>query len=244
MNKVLPILLLFLLTTVIGCKKKDVTTEATKEEVFNDPNWIQIKVPNAGEINAVAGSIDDTLLITTRTKALFTTNKGTTWQESKNFSGTVPGLLVVKDTIYALIASGSDAKYEKTFASLSQYYTLNKGVSWNNSAYQNLYKSTQIGISTSKDGSVFKLNYHTGADKNGKGNSNVLQTIITRTDRSGNPQSFIYPTKRQPLNLFIDKQDRLYIPTSGGYFTDAGVLYASSVSDPAYIYVSKKAVSN
>ncbi len=234
---------LFLLVTVTGCKKSNPTTEIIKEEVFNDPNWIQIKVPNAGEVNAVAGSINDTLLVTTRTKSFFTTNKGATWQESKNFNGPT-GLLVVKDTIYALAANGFDAKFEKSYASLSQYYTLNKGGSWNNSAYQNLYKSMQTGIATAKDGSMFKLNYHTGADKNGNGNNYVLQTTIARTDRLGNTQSFSYPTKRQPVNLFVDKQDRLYIPTSGGYITEAGVLFGSSMFDPAYIYVSKKAVSN
>lgn len=243
MKNTLFILSFFLVVAVTGCKKSNTKNEIMKEEVFNDPNWIQIKIPNAGEVNAIAGSIDDTLLVTTRTKAFFTTNKGATWQESKNFNGSAPGLLVVKDTIYALVASASDAKYEKTYASLSQYYTLDKGKSWNNSAYQNLYKSMQTGIATSKDGSTFKLNYHTGSDKNGKGNNYVLQTTITRTDRLGNTQSFSYPTKRQPLNLFVDKQDRLYIPTSGGYFTDAGVLFSSSMSDPAYIYISKKAVS-
>lgn len=244
MNKAFLIISLFFLISITGCKKSNNKTEIAKEEVFDDPNWFQIKVPNAGEINAVAGSFDDTLLVTTRMKSYFTTNKGATWQESKNFSGTVPGLLVAKDTIYALISSASDAKYEKTYASLSQYYTLNKGFSWNNSSYQNLYKSMQTGIVTAKDGSTFKLNYHTGADKNGKGNNYVLQTTITRTDRLGNTQAFSYPTKRQPQNLFVDKQDRLYIPTSGGYFTEAGVLFNSTMFDPAYIYVSKKAISN
>ncbi|RYE22273.1 MAG: hypothetical protein EOP42_24645 [Sphingobacteriaceae bacterium] len=241
MNKFVIFILVLCFAT--SCSKKEVTKEPLQDQVFNDPNWIQLKIPNAGEVNAVAGSINDTLLVTTRTKALFTSDKGVTWQESKNFNGPTPGLLAVKDTIYALIASASDAKYEKTYASLSQYYTLNTGLSWNNSAYQNLHKSMQTGIVTAKDGSTFKLNYHTGSDKSGKGNNYVLQTTISKTDQLGNTQSFTYPIKRQPLNLFLDKQDRLYIATSGGYFTDAGVLFGPSMFDPAYIYISKNAIS-
>lgn len=228
----------------ISCKKKDVVKEVTNPiPVFNDENWIQIKVPDAREIYAIAGNIDDTLVISTLNKTfLYTTDKGLTWQQSGEKIGRpiIPGLLVAKDTVYALIASGVNAKTNRKLAGTSSYYSLDKGITWKFSAYENSHKSMDIGTVTAKNGAVFELNYHYGTGNN-QGYS--LRTTISKTV-NGAITPFTVPISEQPLNLYIDRNDRLYVTTSGKAFDNNGFFIGSSYGDPAYIYISKKAVSN
>ncbi|MBC7921915.1 MAG: hypothetical protein H7Z75_12600 [Ferruginibacter sp.] len=86
--------ILFLACIAFGmgsCKKED-------SPVMEDPDWIRLEVPTGREAYAIAGDIDKTLLVTTWTKAYYTTDRGKTWQESKDFQGPVPGLFVHNDT--------------------------------------------------------------------------------------------------------------------------------------------------
>lgn len=235
-------LLLALLILFISCKKNEPGEEVTKDE-FNDPDWIKLEVPSAGEINAIAGSIDDTLLVTTRTKAYFTVDKGASWQESKHFGGPVPGLLTIQDTIYAFQGYHIDADYKKSYALLPDYYTLDKGLTWKYSTrnYRNMV--IQTGIAQTSTNYMFKLNYHKGADKNGNGSNLVLQTTISKIDSNGNEVQFNHPIDRQPLNLYIDPKDRLYVACSGGEITETGTIMGASMFAPAYIFITKAPVT-
>ena len=72
------ILIITAIAFIIASCKKDNKPETVKNQ--DDPNWIKLEIANAGEAYAVAGNIDDTLLVTTKAKAYFTTDKGKTWQ--------------------------------------------------------------------------------------------------------------------------------------------------------------------
>jgi len=113
---------------IASCKKDNKSPVVTNQE---DPNWIKLEIPNGRAAYAVAGNIDDTLLVTTWTKAYFTTDKGKTWQESKNFNGPIQGLYTSKDTVMALLATGGLELEGTLKASLAQFYTLDLGKSWN-----------------------------------------------------------------------------------------------------------------
>lgn len=236
MNKVFLSIVYLLL--FLSCKKTE--TDRSNDEIkFDDSIWNRISVPNAGEIHAVAGNLDDTLLVTTMTKAYFTVDRGLTWKESKNFNGPVPGLLTIKDTIYALLATSTDETSKKSYAGISSYYTLNRGLTWSLSSYSNRYRSMQTGMAMTSNKYAFRLNYHSGSDINGRGSSYVLRTTISKADNNGNDISFSHPIDKQPLNLYIDSKDRLYVACSGGEITKLGTIIGPSVFDTAYIYVTK-----
>jgi hypothetical protein len=73
-----------------------------------DLDWIKLEIPAGREAYAIAGDLDKTLLVTTWTKAYYTSDKGKTWQESKNFNGHVPGLFERNDTIFSMEATSTD----------------------------------------------------------------------------------------------------------------------------------------
>jgi len=227
------VLLLFLLS----CKKSAPVAPVEEEPVFADKNFNRIRVPDGGQIQAVAGDISDTLLVTTLYNTYLITNNGKTFTLTTKHLNNTSGLFVSKDTIYALSGSAYDAKFEKQYASLPSYYTVDKGLTWK-PAYDRVGLYMMTGIVTTKNNDTIQLNYHTGPDKNGRGNSYVLKTTISKTS-NGFTRSFDHPIKdEQPSNLYIDKEGRLYI-TTGGYFNAAGVYISSSIKSPAYLYISK-----
>ena len=74
----LPLSLLFL----VSCEENK--PNAAERDLLG---WTEIIVPNGREAHAIAGSIDDTLLVTTMLSAYFTTDGGAPWQESPDLGG-------------------------------------------------------------------------------------------------------------------------------------------------------------
>lgn len=109
---------------IASCKKDNKSPVVTNQE---DPNWIKLEIPNGRTAYAIAGNIDDTLLVTTHTKAYFTTDKGKIWQESKNFNGPIQGLYTNKDTVMSLLLTGGLELEGTLKASVAQFYTLDMG---------------------------------------------------------------------------------------------------------------------
>jgi hypothetical protein len=240
MRRSLHILILFLL--ISACKKYDAVDDLTVEPVFNHKDWNRIRIPDGGEIYAVAGSIDDTLLVTTLYNTYMVTDKGTTFTITSLNLNRTPGLLVNRDTIFALGRDYYDVKYEKHYASSSSYYTLNKGLTWNNTDYKDSFKIMLNGVVTNKKHITYQLNYHSGPDKNGQGKNWVLPTTISTTDDKGRQLTFEHPIKdEQPINLYLDDKERLYI-TTGGSFSETGVYIGPSGLSPAYVYITKEPV--
>lgn len=234
---------LFLLISIsaFACKKTSVPATENPESNYNEKDWMRIKIPSGGEALAIAGSITDTLVVTSLYDTYLITKNGRKVTPTLKNLRTIPGLLSVQDTIYALVAQSFDAKYEKHFTAIASYYTLDKGQNWHNISL--FGKSMLNGVATSSNRTSFNLQYHAGADLNGNHNSNwVLRTTINKTTASGSSTKFTPPIEnRQPINLHIDQNNRLYITTGGG-FSDAGVYMSPSSQNPAYIYISKDPV--
>lgn len=234
-------LLLLLLLGMLSCKKSDKAEEINKETTFLNDKWDRIRIPDGGQVQAVAGSIDDTLVVSTLYNTYLVTKKGTAFTLTSRHLNNTPGLYVIKDTIYALSGSSYDAKFENHYAGLPSYYTVNKGVTWHPASHKaSLY--IQTGVVVSETNVMIKLNYHVGADKNGKGSNFVLKTSITTKQENGETFLLDHPVvDEQPINLHLDEKDRLYILT-GGSFNEAGVYLSPSISSPAYIYITKDSI--
>jgi hypothetical protein len=222
---------------IISCKK-DKSPVVTNQE---DPNWIKLEVPNGITAYAVAGNIDDTLLVTTYTKAYFTVDKGKSWQESKNFNGPIRGLYTNKDTVMSLLLTGGLELEGTAKASVAEYYTLDMGKSWNRYLdYQRAEKiSKPIGIVQSTQNKVtYVLKYNT---KPVSANSNAYTHGPTAILRDG--KSIYLPFQVRIENLYLDNNDRLYVAASGGvYDKEKDTFTFNEGNTPAVIYVSRKAL--
>jgi hypothetical protein len=222
---------------IVSCKK-DKSPVVTNQE---DPNWIKLEIPKGNVAYAVAGNIDDTLLVTTYTKAYFTTDKGKTWQESKNFNGPIQGLYINKDTVMSLLLTGGVELEGTAKASVAEYYTLNMGKSWNRYLdYQRAQKIIKpIGIVQSAQNKItYELKYNT---KSVSANSNAYTHGPTAILRDG--KSLEIPFKVRIQNLYLDSNDRLYVAASGGvYDKEKDTFTFNEGNTPAVIYVSRKAL--
>ena len=125
------VILLLLCPLLTSCE--DDETNAPPDQDLQD--WTTLIIPNGREAYAIAGSIDDTLLVTTMMSAYYTTDGGDTWQESPDFQGLVPDVVERNDTVYALRAFGSLKDYagppflaDQVYAGLADQYTTNYGV--------------------------------------------------------------------------------------------------------------------
>lgn len=241
MNKTLALLAFIILAA--SCKKDGAVENQIEVPAFSDENWMRIELPDGGEALAVAGSIDDTLLVTTMYNTYMVTDNGTKFSLTKQHLNNTPGLLVVKDTIFALNGSTYDEKSGKHYASAASYYTLDKGLTWHGNIRNPFQRRTEIGLVTDKDNVTYKLKYSTGPYEKIPGFTFVLRTGIYKI-KDGLESPLEHPIKdHQPKNLYLDNKGRLYIPT-GGSFDDAGVYIGASIFSPVYIYISKEPMSS
>lgn len=223
---------------IASCKKDNKSPVVTDQE---DPNWIKLEIPKGNAAYAVAGNINDTLLVTTLTTAYFTTDKGKTWQESKNFNGPIQGLYTNKDTVMSLLLTGGLELEGTAKASLAQYYTLDMGKSWNR--YLDYHRAQQIiipiGIVQSAQSKItYELKYNT---KPVSANSNAYTHGPTTILRDG--KSIDLPFKVRIENLYMDSNDRLYVAAAGGvYNQEKDAFTYNGDNTPAVVYVSRKAM--
>jgi hypothetical protein len=217
---------------IASCKKDNNSSTTNKED-----DWIKLEIPNAPEAYAVAGDIDDTLLVATWTKAYFTADRGKTWQESKTFDTSVEGLYMSGDTVMALMHF-NDIQADGIYKAISaQYYTLNFGKTWYTYNNRNATNISQlIGIVQSPiNKATYKLKFNTTSIPG----PDIYIHHPTDILKNGNIISF--PFKRRLENLYLDKESRLYVTASGGtYNENTDTFDCCPVTTPALIYISKK----
>jgi hypothetical protein len=216
-------------------------TDHTPENnnVFNDPNWFKLEIPAGREAFAVAGSIDDTLLVSTWTKVYYTADQGKTWKESRDFQGPVMGFLERNDTIFSLRAGGSTVDQQgHSYASLAQYCTVDHGISWKYIYEPHLKKRIRSVTASSGTEYFLKENLTPFTPGYSGGYINPTDVMI----RSGaDAVNISFPYKHQIHNLHIDSEDRLYIIASGGIHNEErNTFYCCDDTMPAIVYVSKR----
>ena len=196
-------LIFFLMLMLCACEEQDVP-----EEKADDSDWIRLEIPEADEAYAVFGDIDHTLAVTTAGKAYYSTDRGKTWQMSRDFQGVVYGLHYVDDTLFALHASGRNDLGDAT-ASLPQHYSLDSGKVWHN--YKGLRQydlRVVVSVDTTSNGDIYKLEEHI-ADNGYVNPSEVLKI------KSTGPTTLDFPPRHNLHSLYLDASNRLYIAASG-----------------------------
>ncbi len=215
--------------------------------VPEDPDWMRLEIPNGREAYAIAGDLDKTLLVTTWTKAYYTTDRGKTWQESKDFQGPVPGLFVLRDTVFSLQASGQDSTGQP-YASSAQYFTANYGRTWQHSSqhyttyagYQFYSQLSQpLGVVQTAGGVTYRIKRNFTPTSPGSTAFYINPSELLKEDQAGT-RTIQLPAMHQLYNLHLDAGNRLYVAASGGTVTEKNRINCCGERTPAIVYVSRK----
>ena len=235
-------LLLLLLIAAASCTHSDVPVPVLPPAVAaEDPDWIRLEIPTGREAYAIAGDIDKTLLVTTWSKAYYSTDRGKTWTLSRDFQGPVPGLLVRNDTTFSMQSYASDWQGNLLGSSMVQYFTPDYGRTWLH--YFQYYKGyldyiKPIGRVESTTGIVYSIQENT--TPRSANSFYVNPSALTRADKFGR-QTLRFPFKHKLTNLSLDAQNRLYVAASGGtYQPDNNTFLCCTDAMPAVVYVSRK----
>ena len=228
--------------TVASCVQNDspIVTPVTTAE---DPDWIKLEIPTGREAYSIAGDIDKTLLVTTWTKAYYSTDRGKTWIESKDFQGPIPGLLVRNDTTFALHSTRYDRQGNILGAWDALYFTADYGKTWN--YYLQYYKQylddiKPIGSVKSTTGTVYFIQSNTTPTAPGSPTAYINPSEIRKQDAVGQ-QTIRFPFKHRLINLYLDTQNRLYVAGSGGtYQSENNSFFCCTDTMSAVVYVSRR----
>lgn len=224
---------------LVACQKN----EAGPQEP-EDPDWLRLEIPttwSADEAYAIVGDIDKTLLVSNVAEVYATSDRGRTWQISHNFQGTVRGLLLRNDTIFAFRAASSPTLDDQT-ARLGDYFTADFGKTWEYTGrlpkparYDNL--SQPIGR-VAAAGVAYRTKVNTEPAPNAH---RLLASDLVRTDGAGQT-TLRLPTRHYLNNLHLDGQNRLYVAASSYSYdpvTGAGTSKPVAKTQPV-VYVSRR----
>ena len=243
--KKLPLLFLcsFLL---ISCEDdaSNVLPNTPPEEESSD--WTTLIIPNGREAYAISGSIDDSLLVTTWTKAYFTTDSGSTWQESHDFQGPIYDMVRRKDTVFALLANGGLKDYigppfiaDQVYASIGSQYTTDYGATWQRNTNRDYHDIiSPIGITKSNSGITYRI----------KDDITPLNPDTTsyRTNYStvemyhqGYWQTIDFPWEYELNNVYVDNDNRLYVSASSWKYVQENLIQGPDEYHPGLVYLYK-----
>lgn len=202
------------------------------------PDWVKLSIPHGQQAFAIAGDIEKTLLVTTQTKAYYTTDLGQSWIESKDFQGPVKALLQRGDTVVAMFG---ELQYENevTTASTGYLYTLDFGKSWHyDESGSYLKRVVPIGIAVSDWGVKYRI---TPEIMPGIDSLHVAPSQIEKWPHENNQWGpLALPLKVKANNIYLDAKGRLYVAAySGVYQEQRGIAKCDSKS-PAWVFISKR----
>jgi hypothetical protein len=208
--------LLAIALAAASCHRRDDTVVP-----LTDPDWIKLTVPLAfptsDEVYALAGDLDQTLLVATKTTVFTTSDKGQTWQKSKDFGGPMPCLLQRQDTILAFNLFGRSTPRGEHEAKDAHYFTRDFGKTWvSTRSLPNAEHYLNLGQTAGRlqaAGVTYFLQGNSIPDATTSGQL-LLATDLYRTSASGTTTVRL-PARHYLNNLHFDGQHRLYVAASG-----------------------------
>lgn len=211
-----------------------------------DPDWIRLEIPKGRVANAVFGSLDGTLVVTTYKDAYYTTDKGATWHKTFDFATEKQALVARHDTLIALNKAGLDVRGHQV-AVRGDYYSPDLGRTWKpalDAQYYAYGRLRQRVDSVQANGVAYqyKLNYSPVAP-----GSNTFYSEPSDLVRSsaGRQTTLRLPAKHVLRTLYLDAQNRLYVTAASCEHRNSPVDCAdcqpeNGLQSPAVVYVSRK----
>jgi hypothetical protein len=204
-----------LLLLTLGACRKDANTTAP-----DYPDWYALRAPDDRAIEAVAGDIDETLVITTRYKIYQTTDRGKTWQTG-DYKGNIGifGFLARADTLLALTAGTSassallDSATYTTYAVSPSVFSLDKGLTWKpyrNWERENFKPRVALNRLMANSGTEYSIAYRN--TPTAPGSSSYYSETVGIKNSAG--QRMALPQSHQINSLYFDAKSRLYVAAS------------------------------
>jgi len=232
-------LLVGLGTFALGACRKDKTEPSQPEYA----DWYALRAPENRAIQAVAGNIDSTLVISTLFSIYQTKDRGKTWLPTnyKDRIG-VQGFLQRGDTLLAMTASsGAATPTSIAYAINPTYFSLDKGATWQPYRWRGRYNQEPRAILnrvTSPAGISYEMELRLTPTQPGSSSSYVETIGITNALGA----RLVLPHDHTMTSIAFDKQSRLYVTASAvlcGSLNKAapcgeqnGVLYVSKKPQP------------
>jgi len=233
MKLLLPAALLAL--SLAACQKDD---DALPQPEYAD--WYALRSPDDRAIEAVAGDIDGTLVITTRYEIYYTKDRGKTWRKSK-YSNNLGlfGFYQQQDTLLTLNGgAGSALNDQIEYATSPSHYSVDQGVTWQ--PYRNWRRAyfeprvprNQVAATS---GTLYSIEYLLTPISPNSTTSRVDYIGI----QTSTGQHLTLPQDHQITSIAFDAKSRLYVtasaPLCGGRET-----FKYCDKSNGTLYVSKK----
>ena len=212
-----------------------------------DPTWLKLEIPTQWERDqafAVAGDLDQTLVVSTTTSLYTTADRGKTWQLTRTVAQAVWGLLPRRDTLFALTNYQADLQNNKLVAVFADYFTTDQGQTWTYTTPRYSYAEYRAMYQPFGQVSAAGRTYRVQDNwvPAGTGNGLVQRASdLLRTDAAGRPQALRLPARCLLNNLSLDAKNRLYVTASARQFDEAtGEPVAAEKKNTAVLYVSRQ----
>ncbi|NJO00816.1 MAG: hypothetical protein HC880_03200 [Bacteroidia bacterium] len=203
--------------------------------------WIKLEIPGGQAVYAIAGNIDETLLVTTQTKAYYTIDQGQTWQEARHFGVPVWGLAAQSGLIVALEGQTYDQNFNTYATGPARYYTRDYGRSWQ--SFIELFGTRDPGIVMpleiwiTNDGILYQIQ----SNKNFISPSSFTESASQIYRLEGDEFKLLdFPFVHILRSLYMDANKRLYVAAYGGIYDQfSGRLLYNGPESSAVLYISK-----
>lgn len=229
-------LLVVLGVFALGACRKD-NAEPSQPEYAD---WYALRAPEGRAIQAVAGNIDSTLVISTRFAIYQTKDRGKTWLPSsyKDIFG-VEGFLQRGDTLLAMTASsGAPSPTSIAYAISPTHFSLDQGATWQKYVWRGQYSrepKTVLNRATSPAGIGYEVEYRLTPTQPGSTTNYVETTGI----KNAIGALLVLPHNHTFTSIAFDKQSRLYV-TASAALCGTPKDFAFCGEQNGVLYVSKK----
>ncbi|MFD1873612.1 hypothetical protein [Hymenobacter bucti] len=203
-------------------------------------DWYALRAPEGRAIQAVAGNIDSTLVISTRFAIYQTKDRGRTWLTSdyKDRLG-VEGFLQRADTLLAMTATtGAATPTSIAYAISPTYFSLNQGATWQKYTWRGRYNQepkTALNRTASPAGIGYEMEFRLTPTQPGS-STNYVETIGVKNAVGAR---LLLPLDHTITSITFDKQSRLYV-TASAALCGKRENFAFCGEQNGVLYVSKK----
>ena len=215
-----------------------------KEEVEPSPpdyaDWYVVRSPEGRAIEAVAGDIDGTLVISTTFKLYQSKDRGKTWRLSNyNDASSIEGFVQLRDTLLAMSATaGSATPSSIAYAISPSHYSLDAGATWQRYRWRwqpNLDPKVALNQAVSPAGTTYNIDFLLTPTNPGS-SSSYIETVGIK---SATGTRLTLPQNHDMTSIRFDAKSRLYI-TASAALCGTREKFAYCGEPNGLLYVSKK----
>ncbi|AMJ67683.1 hypothetical protein [Hymenobacter sp. PAMC 26628] len=226
-----------LLLTLAACRKD--SPDPVQPEYAD---WYALRAPDDRAVEAVAGDLDGTLVITTGYAVYQTTDRGKTWKKGDYKNNLkVVGFAQRQDSLISLSAETLGAPDGAAYAVGPNYFSLDQGLTWR--PYHDWRRSgSDLRVARNRAAALSGTEYSVDlllTPTSPSSSSNYVETVGVKSSAG---RQLRLPKDHQITSLYFDAKSRLYVAASAALCgrrenfafcgEQNGVLYVSKAPQP------------